>query len=501
MPVVTLDALEPFASQYPLLPVWEGRPVTKTPVEAFKKFKNVSRQCFILESLEDKERWGRWTFLGFEPKLELSCKNGVFRVKNGTQTEMKIDNPAREIEKILAQYASPSLSGIAATGQIPAFVEELPPFAGGFVGYFAFDFVKYAEPSLRALFETENKPSHFKDCDLMLFDKIIVWDNMKSLCYFIVNIKTGDLKENYNRALSEIERLERILDTGADAYLPPLRITSPFREQKNKEQYCEMAVKAKQYIHEGDIFQAVLSNQLEAEAEGSLFGAYVRLREANPSPYMFHLASSEVEISGASPETLVRLSGKNVWTFPLAGTRPRGGTPEEDAALERELLADPKERAEHTMLVDLGRNDMGRLCEFNSVTVERSFEIQRFSHVMHIGSTVRGIVRNDVRALDCIAAALPAGTLSGAPKIRAIEIINELENSPRGIYGGAIGYIAFSGDMDTCIGIRIAYKKDGRIFVRSGAGIVADSAPENEYEECRNKMRAVVAAVEDAAEK
>jgi anthranilate synthase component 1 len=260
-----------------------------------------------------------------------------------------------------------------------------------------------------------------------------------------------------------------------------------------------MAEQAKRHIFEGDIFQVVLSNRLEAEAQGSLFESYRILRESNPSPYMFYFSSDDIEITGAAPETLVRLQEGRVSTFPLAGTRPRGRTPEEDCALEAELLTDEKELAEHNMLVDLGRNDIGKISGFGSVKVEKYLSILRFSHVMHIGSTVTGILREGLTGLDAIAALLPAGTLSGAPKLRACEIINRLENSKRGIYGGAIGYLSFSGEMDTCIAIRIAFKKNGKVFVRSGAGIVADSIPEREYMECRQKMQAVLSALEAAA--
>jgi anthranilate synthase component 1 len=260
-----------------------------------------------------------------------------------------------------------------------------------------------------------------------------------------------------------------------------------------------MVEKAKHYIREGDIFQVVLSNRLEADVEGSLFDTYRILRERNPSPYMFYFSSDDIEIAGASPETLVKLRKGELLTFPLAGTRPRGKTPEEDAALKKELLSDPKELAEHNMLVDLGRNDLGKISRFGTVTVEKYLSIESFSHVMHIGSTVRGLILDGKTGVDAIEAVLPAGTLSGAPKIRACEIINELENNKRGIYGGAIGYLSFSGDMDTCIAIRIAFKKNGKVFVRSGAGIVADSVPENEYIECENKMRAVINALEESA--
>ena len=278
-----------------------------------------------------------------------------------------------------------------------------------------------------------------------------------------------------------------------------MKLGSDFVPMHSEERYCEMVDAAKKRIKEGDIFQVVLSNRLEAEMVGSLLDVYRVLRTTNPSPYMFYFSGSDIEVAGASPETLVKLKDGVLHTFPLAGTRPRGRTDEEDRRLEKELLSDEKELAEHNMLVDLGRNDIGKVSEFGSVKVEKYMEIERFSHVMHIGSTVRGEIRSDMDALDAIEAVLPAGTLSGAPKLMACSIIDELEDCKRGIYGGAIGYIDLTGNMDVCIGIRIAYRKNGKVFVRSGAGIVADSVPENEYRECMNKARAVVEAVRTAA--
>ena len=261
-----------------------------------------------------------------------------------------------------------------------------------------------------------------------------------------------------------------------------------------------MVERAKHYIYEGDIFQVVLSNRLDADFEGSLLNAYRVLRTTNPSPYMFFFSSDDMEIAGASPETLVKLENGILHTFPLAGTRPRGLTEEQDRALERELLADEKELSEHNMLVDLGRNDIGKISKFGTVEVAKYMSVERYSHVMHIGSIVRGEILESKGALDAVDAVLPAGTLSGAPKIRACEIINELENNKRGVYGGAIGYIDFKGNLDTCIAIRLAFKKNGRVFVRSGAGIVADSVPENEFNECINKAKAVMNALKISQE-
>ena len=298
--------------------------------------------------------------------------------------------------------------------------------------------------------------------------------------------------------MAELERMEELIRHGEPVKDTGGHMTSEIKPLFSKEEYCSMVEKAKHCIFEGDIFQIVLSNRLEAEYEGSLLNTYRVLRTLNPSPYMFYFSGTDVEVAGASPETLVKLENGVLHTFPLAGTRPRGKTAEEDDRLEKELLADQKELAEHNMLVDLGRNDLGKISRFGTVEVEKYHCIEKYSHVMHIGSTVRGRIREDRDALDAVDAVLPAGTLSGAPKLRACQIINDLENNKRGIYGGAIGYIDFTGNLDTCIAIRIAYKKNGKVFVRSGAGIVADSVPENEYQECINKAAAVVKALEAA---
>jgi anthranilate synthase component 1 len=472
------------AEGYRRIPVWKKIPIGgRTPADAFLALKNVSRQCFILESAEDPERWGRYTFIGYDPKLEITCINSVITIKNGTTLRIEAKNPGGYIKQIIDDNRSPQIA-------------ELPPFAGGLVGYFSWDYIKYSEPSLNL---DADDQEGFKDADLMLFDKIVVFDNFEKMIFIIISVSTDALEENYRRAKGELEHIADLIEKGEKLVPPRLTLRSPFRPLFSRERFCAMVESAKRYIYEGDIFQAVLSNRLDADAEGSLFDTYTALRLLNPSPYMFYFSSDDMEIAGASPETLIKLVNGDLFTFPLAGTRPRGKTPEEDAALEKELLADPKELAEHNMLVDLGRNDVGRISEFGSVEVEKYLAVERFSHVMHIGSTVRGLIQKGKSALDAIDAVLPAGTLSGAPKIRACEIINKLENNKRGLYGGAIGYIAFTGNMDMCIAIRIAYKKNGKVFVRSGAGVVADSVPEKEYEECTNKMKAALNALEEVS--
>ncbi|MDR1002037.1 MAG: anthranilate synthase component I family protein [Oscillospiraceae bacterium] len=455
----------------------------RTPADVFLILKNLSKHCFILESAEDETRYGRYTFIGYDPKMEITAENGNMSIKSYAEINLREDNPARRIKEILRDNTSPKVDG-------------LPPFTGGLVGYFSYDYIKYAEPSLT--FSAE-KDDVFKDVDLMLFDKIVAFDHLKDTIILIVNARTDGLSENYNRAVSDIEKLAHVIESGKPYEPKKLRILSPFRPRHSKGEYCGMVTRAKDYIHEGDIFQVVLSNRYDAEAEGSLFETFQILRESNPSPYMLYFSSDDIEIAGSAPETLVSVTDGVISTFPLAGTRPRGATRKKDKELEDDLLRDEKELAEHNMLVDLGRNDIGKISEFGSVEVEKYMEIERFSHVMHIGSKVTGKLREGFDAVDAVGALLPAGTLSGAPKIRACQIIDELEQCHRGIYGGAIGYLAFNGDMDVCIAIRLAYKKNNRVYVRSGAGIVADSVPETEYKECLNKMKAVTNALKKAS--
>lgn len=461
-----------------------------TPIEVLRILKGVSNHTYMLESIEDSQKWGRYTFLGYDPLLEFTCQNGVVKIKGDCDFEkltedektIETDNPREIIRELVVRNKSPKL-------------EYLPPFTGGFVGYFAYDYIKYCEPSLNL--DAENQ-DQFKDIDLMLFDKVIAFDNFKQKIILITNMKTDDLEANYQKACDDLIEIADLIKNGEKTYIEPLKLKSDFKPVFSREKYCSMVEKAKNYIYEGDIFQVVLSNRIEAEITGSLFDTYRVLRTTNPSPYMFYFSSNDIEIAGASPETLVKLTDNQLYTFPLAGTRPRGKTDEEDLQLEQELLSDEKELAEHNMLVDLGRNDIGRISQIGSVKVDKYLSIERFSHVMHIGSTVSGVLRNDLDSLAAIDSILPAGTLSGAPKIRACEIINELEDNKRGIYGGAIGYVDLSGNIDTCISIRIAFARNNKVFIRSGAGIVADSVPDNEFDECLNKAAAVINALKTA---
>jgi anthranilate synthase component 1 len=452
--------------------------------------RKASRHCYLLESASQSEVWGRYSFLGYDPTMEITCTDGLLKITETDEdgqkkiTEQQVDHPGRVLREILAQYKSPIM-------------EDMPSFTGGLVGYFSYDYIKYSEPKLK-LEDTEEQD--FRDMDLMLFDQVIAFDHYRQKMFLITGVMTDNLENSWRQAERTLKEMADLIHHGERMEFTPLTIQSEIQPQFPKEQYCAMVNKAKEYIREGDIFQVVLSNPMRAKAKGSLFDTYRVLRTSNPSPYMFYFSSDDIEIAGASPETLVSLKKGKLSTFPLAGTRPRGKTRQEDRELEEGLLKDEKELAEHNMLVDLGRNDIGKISQIGTVEVEKYMSIEHFSHVMHIGSTVTGSIREDKDGVDAVDAILPAGTLSGAPKFRACQIIEELEHSKRGIYGGAIGYLDFAGNLDTCIAIRLVYKKNGAICIRSGAGIVADSVPETEFMECCNKARAVVQAIYQAQE-
>lgn len=469
------------AGSYGVLPIsMEIMSDIRTPIEVLKILRGVSTHCYMLESAEADERWGRYTFLGYDPKLEITCVDGNMKVG---EVSFVTENPNDILRDLLKKYRSPKFA-------------YLPSFTGGLVGYFSYEYLRYFEPAVRHIADDEEG---FKDLDLMLFDKVIAFDNFRQKVILIVNMDLSDIDSNYPLALKDLEEMKKLIMEGrASPSQEGGRLRSEISPLFSEEEYCRMVERAKDLIYGGEIFQIVLSNRFEAKFEGSLLNTYRMLRTINPSPYMFFFSSPEIEIAGASPETLVKLENGVLRTFPLAGTRPRGASEEEDAENERSLLNDPKEMAEHNMLVDLGMNDLSRVSKFGTVKVEKLREITRYSHVMHIGSTLCGEIRDDKDALDALSSVLPAGTLSGAPKIRACEYISELEKNRRGIYGGAIGYLDFTGSLDTCIAIRMAYKKNGRVFVRSGAGIVADSVPENEYSECINKAEGVIKALRAA---
>ncbi|MCI8316537.1 MAG: anthranilate synthase component I [Lachnospiraceae bacterium] len=470
------EQVKQYTKEYTYIPVCKELLADDiTPILMLRKLAALDEQYFLLESVEGGSL-GRYSFLGYHPKLTVFCKNGITKMQENGMVRILPGTPKEALQTILETYRSPQ-------------IEELPTFTGGFVGYFSYEMIQYAEPKLKI------KQSDINDCELMMFDKLIAFDQLHHKIYFITNVKAQDGEEGYQKAVLEL-----------DAFVETMRLTEPvpyeeplpapeFTCNLSEEEYCAMVEKTKHYIKEGDIFQGVISRRFEADYDGSLLNAYRVLRTTNPSPYMYYINMKEMQIAGTSPETMVKLTNGKLMTFPVAGTRKRGKDREEDLALEKELLADEKECAEHNMLVDLARNDIGKIAEYGSVRVEDYMAVHRFSQVMHIASTVTGKLAAYKTCGDTIEALLPAGTLSGAPKFRACEIIDELESVPRGVYGGAIGYLDFSGNLDVCIAIRTAVKKGKRIFVQAGAGIVADSIPENEYQECANKAGAVIEAI------
>ena len=455
-----------------------------TPLKVLKKLKNVSSHCYMLESCDDANETGHYTFLGYDPKAEVSCTNYNVTVIDSFGVKKCVGDPRKYINQILAEHKAPK-------------IEELPNFTGGLVGYFGYDYVKYAEPSLKL---DANDDGNFKDVDLMLFDKMIAFDHLKQKIFLIVNVKTDNAAINYAKAEREIAAMEEMLLQPVQPKKPVKAKLGEFTSNQSREQYNKNVLRCKEYIKNGDAFQIVYAQKFSATYDQSLFSAYRYLRTTNPSQYMVFLHNDDMEIAGSSPETLVKVVGKKVISMPIAGTRRRGRTSEEDKALEQELLADAKEIAEHNMLVDLGRNDVGRVCDFGSVKVSDYKAIKRFSHVMHITSKVTGQLSADKDVLDALRAVFPAGTLSGAPKIRACEIIDELEPERRGIYGGGMGYLDFGGNMDICITIRTMVKKNDRVYIQAGGGIVADSVLDNEFQETVNKAGACMTALRMTAE-
>ena len=477
------DEILKMAPDYDIIPVCrEIYADVITPITLLRKLAAVSKRYYLLESVEGGEKWGRYSFLGFDPVMRVKCSCGKVTIeKDGEETEKVTDKPLEVLREILKDYKAPRLAG-------------LPPFAGGFVGYFAYAMIGYAEPKLNI------KKGTFNDYDMMLFDKVIAYDHLKQKISIIVNMKTDKVMENYGKATAQIQDLANLIRSQQTADIPVSKSKIDFTCNVSKEEYCKLVEKTKEYIVDGDIFQAVISRQFSSPYEGSLINPYRVLRTTNPSPYMVYMKIDDYEIMSTSPETLVRLENGRLTTFPVAGSRPRGLTEEEDQELEADLLSDEKELSEHNMLVDLGRNDLGRISRFDSVEVTKYMMIHKYSKIMHICSQVEGDIKDDCDALSAIESVLPAGTLSGAPKIRACEIIEELESEERGVYGGALGYLDFTGNMDTCIAIRMAVKKDGRVYVQAGGGIVADSIPENEYQESANKAAAVMNAIKAAKE-
>lgn len=482
MKVAAYEELKVFLDKYDLIPVMaEDYSDTLTPILVLRKLKATQRDCFLLESVEGGEKVGRYSFLGYAPSLRIYSEKETVVIEESGQSKRITTSPITFLKEFMKQHRSPKIEG-------------LPTFTGGLVGYFTYEMYQMTEE--RVPMKTAEVPLF----DLMLFDKVIAFDHLMNRILILVNLRSQEGEEGYRKAEEEIFRLHSILYDNNPLEKLTVLEQPKFKCNVSREQYYEMVEKTKKHIFEGDIFQGVISRRFETEYHSSLMNTYRVMRTINPSSYMYYIKCKDIEIAGVSPETMVKLVDGKLTTFPVAGTRKRGRTKEEDLALEEELLADEKECAEHNMLVDLARNDIGRIACYGSVKVEEYMKIHRFSKVMHIASVVTGQLRPELDGVDAITAMLPAGTLSGAPKIRACEIIYEIEPTPRGVYGGAIGYLDFSGNVDVCIGIRTAVKQKNHVYVQAGAGIVADSIPEKEYEECENKAKAVLEAIMRAGE-
>ena len=485
----TLKEFKEKSKQGNLIPVYkEILADLDTPVSAYIEMSG-SDYSFLLESVEGGEKWARYCFLGFDPSIIVSIKgNKIVIEKQGKSESIIISegNPLVGLKKVLAQYQ-------------PVEVEGLPRFSGGAVGFVSYDMVR----SFEDLPDETEDDLEVPDARFVITDTLLIFDNVAQTIKIVSNahITNDNIDESYKKAIRNIEAIEEKLRTSLpinliDESLEDFENTTKVVSNFEKEQYLNAVQKIKNYIHDGDVIQVVLAQRLKFNITKDPFTIYRALRSINPSPYMYYLKFGDLKIVGSSPEILVRLEDEKIEVRPIAGTRKRGKSEEEDKALEVDLLNDEKELAEHIMLVDLGRNDVGRVARTNSISVNEKFTIERYSDVMHIVSNVQGEIKKGLDGYDVLAATFPAGTLSGAPKVRAMEIIEELEPTRRGLYGGAVGYISFNGNMDTAIAIRTLLIKNNTAYLGVGAGIVADSVPESEFEETMNKGKALLKAIE-----
>ena len=473
-----------------LIPVYkELLADVETPLSIFKKL-DKGEFSFLLESVERGERWGRYSFLGTNPSLVFKTKGREAEIiKDGNLRKFKTDQPLAELKKLISRYK-------------PVETPDLPYFWGGLVGYVSYDSVRFFEPILAAV-DKNIDDLNLPDIFFILADEVLIFDHLEQKLKIVVNvhINSSELEKIYEQATKRIEEI--IQEINKPLKEEPLPLSADLKEEDWKSNFSQEGFKAavskaKEHIRQGDIIQAVLSQRWETELDCPPLNIYRALRCINPSPYMFYLNFKEVKLIGSSPEILVRCQGGKAELRPIAGTRRRGKDIGEDEKLIKELLSDPKEKAEHIMLVDLGRNDLGRVCEYSSISIPELMLIEKYSHVMHIVSQCEGRLKEDKDVFDLFKACFPAGTVSGAPKIRAMQIIEELEENKRGPYAGAVGYFGFSGNLDSCITIRTILVKDNRVYIQAGAGIVADSQPEREYEETINKAKAMKEAVEMA---
>ena len=455
-----------------------------TPVSAFLALAEREPYSFLLESVEGGERIGRYTFLGIRPYMVVSGRGNEVTIRRGKNIEKQNAGLLETLRHALREHKPVNVSG-------------LPPFTAGAVGYFAYDAVRHFE----RLPATAKDDLQLPDGVFMFYDRLLAFDHLRHQLHIIAaaDVRNEKPRAAYDRAIADIDALEKKLVSGLrirrlSPEHKPAKIKLHARTQP--QAYRNAVKRGKEYIAAGDIFQVVLSQRLDFPLPAAPFDIYRSLRTVNPSPYMYFLRMDDLHVLGSSPEMLVKVSNRTLEYRPIAGTYKRGASPEEDARLEEHLRTNEKERAEHVMLVDLGRNDLGRVSEYGSVKVKDLMYVERYSHVMHLVSALEGKLRGDLDALDAFAACFPAGTLSGAPKVRAMEIIEELEPTRRGVYGGSVLYADFAGNLDSCIAIRTMVVKNKRAYVQAGAGIVADSDPESEFQECRNKAQAVVRAAE-----
>lgn len=486
----TKEEIKDILKNYKTVPVFYELLVDSyTPIQLFNALHEAYDNCFILESVDNSDQWGRYSFVGINPKAEITLKDKVaFVSKNGTDEKFDVSDPISFLSNILKEYKSPRFP-------------NRPKLTGGLIGYFAYDMVRYFE---KTLCDPPTDDLDMPDANLFLFDEIVAYDHLSNKAVIILNIhSSGDIDKQYDDCIKRKDEIISVLKN----YVSKVNVSVKkahkdieIRSNITKEKYLANVEKAKKYIKNGDIFQVVPSQRFEMDNPPDSFDVYRMLRSTNPSPYLYYFKHKDYAFAGASPEKLVSVNGKTVITKPIAGTIKRGSTDEEDYRNEQQLLNDPKERAEHTMLVDLGRNDIGKVSKFGSVNVTDYMIVERYSKVMHLVSNVEGELDNGKEPLDALMAVLPAGTLSGAPKVRAMEIIDELEPTRRGLYGGTVGYLAFDGSLDTCIAIRTVLFKNNKAYVQAGGGVVLDSVPENEYQESCNKALAVINAIKEAAD-
>ena len=489
MPTPDFKEFSRLARDYTLVPVSKVvRADMLTPVSAFLALAADEPEAFLLESVEGGEKIGRYTFLGVHPHKKLTARGSEIRVQSGKRTETHAGGVFEAVKRLMREHRAAPVAG-------------LPPFTSGAVGFFSYDAVR----QLEKIGDRAKDDLGVPDCVLMFFNRLLAFDHLRHQIHIIAaaDVRAESPRKAYDRAVADIAKIERKLAAGPRGvpWVPKRRGKSSkpkIHASTTPADFQTAVKKAKEYIAAGDIFQVVLSRRVDFEPEVAPFDLYRALRTVNPSPYMYFLKTGDLHILGSSPEMLVRVSGRKLEYRPIAGTHPRGRDEAEDQRLAHAMSSDEKERAEHVMLVDLGRNDIGRVSEYGSIRVSDLMHVERYSHVMHLVSNIEGKLREGFDALDAFAACFPAGTLSGAPKVRAMQIIEELEPVRRGVYGGSILYADFAGNLDSCIAIRTMLLKNKRAYLQAGAGIVADSDPQKEYEESVNKSQALLRAVEKA---